>query len=236
MYNLINKEGKEFLEIVDGNINILFSTAGNDISYKLSETETIANLNSLKNIFNVIKVNYTNQVHGERIINLDKMESVKEEADGLILSKKNEIAGVFTADCVPVIIYDKNKEVISTVHSGWKGTINDISKKACLELKELYGCEDIKVIIGPCVSKCCYEVSEELAEKFKNKYGSSVVNGRMLDLKKVIEVQLKDIVKKEDILDLDLCTVCNKEIKLHSYRNLAENSGRLFSFAYIKSN
>lgn len=234
MYKVINENGREFLKIEDGNINILFSTAKNDISYKLSKREGISNLNELKNIFNVSKVNYTNQIHGNKIINLDNKDSKEEEADGLLISKKNEIAGIFTADCVPVIIYDKDKEVISAIHSGWKGTINDISKKACLEMKEKYNCENIKIIIGPCVSKCCYEVSEDLAKKFTEKYGDDVVSGRMLDLKKVIKIQVSDLVKKENILDLDLCTVCNKELKLHSYRNLAENSGRLFSFAYIK--
>lgn len=234
MYNKFVQNEREFLKIEDGNINIVFSTAYNDISYKLGDENTLKNLEELKNIFSVNKVNYTKQIHSDILINLDEEESVDGEADGLILSRKNEIAGVFTADCVPVIIYDKDKEVIAAVHSGWKGTIADISKKACKIMKEKYSCENIKVIIGPCVGKCCYEVSEELAEKFTNKYGETVADLRMLDLKEAIKIQLKDFVRSENILDLNLCTNCSTDIELHSYRRKQENSGRLFSFAYIK--
>ena len=56
----------------------------------------------------------------------------------------------------------------------------------------------------------------------------------MLDLKEAIKIQLKDFVKSEDILDLNLCTNCSTDIELHSYRRKQENSGRLFSFVYIK--
>lgn len=234
MYNKFIEDGREFLKIEDGNINIVFSTAYNDISYKLGEENTQKNIDELKKIFSVNKVNYTKQIHSDILINLDKEESTDSEADGLILSRKNEIAGVFTADCVPVIIYDKDKEVIAAVHSGWKGTIADISKKACELMKKKYSCENIKVVIGPCVGKCCYEVSEELAEKFVNKYGETVADLRMLDLKEAIKIQLKDFVKSEDILDLNLCTNCSTDIELHSYRRKQENSGRLFSFVYIK--
>ena len=234
MYNKFIENGREFLKIEDGNINIVFSTAYNDISYKLGEENTQKNLDELKKIFSVNKVNYTKQIHSDILINLDEEESIDSEADGLILSRKNEIVGVFTADCVPVIIYDKDKEVIAAVHSGWKGTIADISKKACELMKKKYFCENIKVVIGPCVGKCCYEVSEELAEKFVNKYGETVADLRMLDLKEAIKIQLKDFVKSEDILDLNLCTNCSTDIELHSYRRKQESSGRLFSFAYVK--
>ena len=235
MFKKINKDGMEFLELEDGKINILFSLATNNVSYKLASEEGRINLEKLKDRFQVKDVNFTNQIHSDLIINLDEeIDSTEKEADALILSRKNEIVGVFTADCVPVVLYDKEKEVIAAVHSGWKGTIADISRKVAYQMKDKYDCKNIKVIIGPCVGKCCYQVSEELVTKFKEKYGENVADGRMLDLKFAIRKQLEDIIKNENIRDLDLCTNCNTDYELHSYRRKMEDSGRLFSFAFIK--
>ena len=234
MLDIINKNGMEFIKFKDGKINIMFSIATRGISYKLADGTAKINFERLKKQFNVKKVNYTNQVHGDLIINLDQEESVDREADGLILSKKNEIVGVFTADCVPVILYDAKKNVVSAVHSGWRSTIADISKKAAVIMKKKYNCENIKVIIGPCIGSCCYEVSEELATTFKNKYGNEATNGRMLDLKFAIREQLKGLISEKNIKDLDLCTNCNTEYKLHSYRMTGGDAGRMFSFAFIE--
>ncbi|WP_297519510.1 peptidoglycan editing factor PgeF [uncultured Clostridium sp.] len=234
MLEIINKNGMEFIRFKEGKVNILFSLATNEVSYKLADIETKKNLEKLKEIFKVEEVNYTNQIHSDIIINLDDETSKDKEADALIVSKENEIAGVFTADCVPVILYDTQKNVIASIHSGWKGTIADISEKAAKIMKKKYNCLNIKAIIGPCVGVCCYEVSKELASEFEKKYGEGVVNGRMLDLKFAIKEQLKDSVKFEDIRDLDLCTNCNLDYDLHSYRKKAKQSGRLFSFAFIE--
>ena len=100
-------------------------------------------------------------------------------------------------------------------------------------MKEKYGCENIKVIIGPHVRQCCYEVSEDLAEKFSEEFGKEVCNGRMLNLEKCVEIQLKGIVKKENITSTRICTYCEKEVKMHSYRQDQEKSGRLFSSIFI---
>lgn len=231
---LINLGNKEFIKISDGNINILFSTAENGVSYRLKTEEGEKNLRDLKDLFKVKEVHYTNQIHSDIIFDLKDVSAVTEkEGDGLLTNKINEIIGVFAADCVPVILYDEEKKVIAAVHSGWRGTIADISKKAAEEMKVVYGAKEIKVIIGPHVGNCCYEVSEELSEKFNLKYGEQTSNGRMLSLETAIRRQLKGIVREENISSLNLCTNCNEEYKLHSYRKFKEQSGRLFSFVYI---
>ncbi|MGL4739824.1 MAG: peptidoglycan editing factor PgeF [Sarcina sp.] len=231
---IVEKEGMEFIKIEADGIEIYFSTAKNNVSYKLSDAETKSNIFKLNDIFDTKAAHYTNQIHSDIIVDLEKEDSEDKEADGIITNKTNEIIGVFAADCIPVIIYDEKAKVIAAVHSGWKGTIADISKKACEKMKNSYGCENLKVVIGPGVGQCCYEVSEELAEKFRSKYGNDVTSGRMLDLKKVIKVQLNSLVQADNITDLNICTNCSEEYHLHSYRRDQENSGRLFGFAYIK--
>lgn len=228
-------QGKEFISFKDGNINIKFSTALNDVNYKKEEEEGKSNLEELKNIFDLDKVIYVNQIHSADFIDATG-ENFKgnKDCDALITKDKNTLIGVFTADCVPVIAYDKEKEIIAAIHSGWKGTFNKIVRNTCKYMKENYGCEDIKVIIGPHVKECCYEVSEELVDKFRSEFGKEVCTGRMLNLEKCVRVQLKGIVKESNIESLNICTYCENEIKLHSYRKEQEKSGRLFSSVFIK--
>ena len=211
-------DNKEFIVFNDGNIKVRFSTALNNINYKKEDEEGKKNLEDLKEIFKVDKVLYVNQTHS---------------SDFIDATFENTLIGVFTADCVPVIAYDKEKEVIAAIHSGWKGTYTKIARKTCEYMKEKYGCENIKVIIGPHVRQCCYEVSEDLAEKFSEEFGKEVCNGRMLNLEKCVEIQLKGIVKKENITSTRICTCCEKEVKMHSYRQDQEKSGRLFSSIFI---
>lgn len=227
--------GKEFIAFKDGNINIKFSTALNNVNYKKEDVEGKKNLEELNEIFNLKKVIYVNQIHSDNFIDATGKEfKGDKDCDAIVSKDKNSLVGVFTADCVPVIAYDKDKEVIAAIHSGWKGTFNKIVKKTCEYMKENYECENIRVIIGPHVKMCCYEVSVELAEKFKEEFGEEVCKGRMLDLEKCVRLQLAGVVKEENIKSLNICTYCEKDIELHSYRKEQEKSGRLFSLVFIK--
>ena len=73
---------------------------------------------------------------------------------------------MFTADCVPVILVDKENEAIAAIHSGWKGTFSSIVTETILRMKEEYNskAENIVAYIGPHIRQCCYEVSEDLKE------------------------------------------------------------------------
>ncbi|MGG5462380.1 peptidoglycan editing factor PgeF [Clostridium sp. B9] len=226
---------KEFISYEDGNIKVKFSTAYNSVNYKKEDEDGKKNLDDLKELFDLEKVVYVNQIHSSDFIDATGEDFKGDrDCDAIVTKDKNTLVGVFTADCVPVIAYDKEKEVIAAIHSGWKGTFNKIVRKTCEYMKEAYGCNDIKVIIGPHVRECCYEVSVELADKFREEFGTKVCNGRMLNLEKCVEIQLDGIVKDENITSVNLCTCCEKKVKLHSYRINQEKAGRLFSSVFIK--
>ena len=226
---------KDFIIIEGDKVNIVFSTAERGRSFNRNTDEGRENLDSLKKDFMAKEVVYLNQIHSDKVFVYEgnDLEFIKNEGDALITDKEKVIIGAFTADCVPVILVDETKGVIAAIHSGWKGTYNKIARKTCEYMKEKYGCENIKVIIGPHVRQCCYEVSEDLVEKFSEEFGKDVCNGRMLNLEKCVEIQLKGIVKKENITSTRICTYCEKEVKMHSYREDQEKSGRLFSSIFI---
>ena len=165
----------------------------------------------------------------------------EKEGDAIITSQKNIAVGVFTADCTPVLLVDKTRNVVAAVHSGWKGTYKSITLKTINKMISEFFCspQDIEVFIGPHIKKCCYEVSEELKEKFINEkkdiHKDKLFSGRNLSMEECILDDLKKCnINDKNINILDECTYCSKDIKLHSYRRTNGDYGRLFSFIVIK--
>lgn len=227
----------EFLKVsLDGAV-AGFSTGKNGLDFNKQTEEGLKNIQNIKEWFGVKEVGFLNQIHSDYVIIYDG--EVK-EGDALITNEKNTAIGIFTADCVSILLYDKINKAVAAVHSGWRGTFSCILLKTIEEMEKVYGTktEDLVVYIGPHMHQCCYEVSEEIIEEFKNSEvyrGVDLSNGRMLSMTKCIihQLDLKG-VKKENINDLDICTFCNKEYDLHSYRKSTNKYGRMFSFIYVK--
>lgn len=101
------------------------------------------------------------------------------------------------ADCMPIVAYDPNREVVGTAHSGWQGTLLQIGKELILKMNEEFSCnpQDIFVTIGPSIGPESFEVGEDVAFKFFIKFGRSVViqkNGKFfVNLWKAVEISLK---------------------------------------------
>ncbi|GKU25288.1 peptidoglycan editing factor PgeF [Clostridium folliculivorans] len=232
----------QILTYEDSLVELGVTTAFNDASFKFDTEEGRNNLTKLKNALQVKKICYLKQIHSDKIIMASEGVELhgQVEGDSLITTSIDTMIGVFTADCIPVLIWDGNKKVIAAVHSGWKGTFDSIVKKTIEVMIKDFNCDSssIKVFIGPHIRQCCYEVSEELIDKFKknNLYAEQDINnGRYLSLEKCIEMQLKYIgVNKDNIIKSGFCTLCEKDTKLHSYRKDGEHSGRMFTYIYLK--
>jgi len=162
-----------------------------------------------------------------------------EGVDGCITMEKNLPLICYSADCVPVLMYASDIEAIAAVHSGWRGTKDEISAKAVKKLV-LLGAkpENIYVAIGPCIGKCCYEVSEEVAVHFNDvapeasadtcEYLYNKGNGKyMLDLAFVNRLMLeKNNIPAENISLSGICTKCNNNL-FFSHRGQNGKSGTL---------
>lgn len=244
-YNMefINVNNYKFIRYsLKENINVVFSTSEGNLNFNKNISEGKLNLQRMKEWFNVNEVIYLNQVHGTKVYDYqlnDKKSIIDLDGDGIITNMQNCAVGVFTADCVPIILVDETLKVISALHSGWKGTINNIAKEGVEKMIFKYGSkpENIKAFIGPHNRECCYEVSDELIKSFKEKdlfKHSNINSGRMLSLSQCIKIQLAQLnLKDKNIFDLNLCTYCSKEPNLYSYRKPEQSNGRLFSFVYI---
>lgn len=237
---ILNKEDYEFLIYpLNGNITVGFSTAKNNLNFNKNIPVGIENLKRLKNWFKVDEVVYLNQIHGTMVHTYEDDKGVmNSDGDGIVTEHKNTIIGVFTADCVPIILVDEVQGTIAALHSGWKGTLNNILEKGIKAMMENYGCkiQNMKAFIGPHNKSCCYEVSEELIDIFSGSeiFKGEVINsGRYLDLQRCVEIELlKCGVRLENIISTNLCTYCSDDRKLYSYRKKDESEGRLFSFVF----
>lgn len=89
--------------------------------------------------------------------------------DTLYTYEPNVLLCSFHADCVPVVFYHKSTGVIGAIHSGWKGTVQEITYKVLTHLIENEHCqpEDFVIHIGPAISQDMFEVDEDVYIQFK---------------------------------------------------------------------
>ena len=164
-----------------------------------------------------------------------------QDVDSLITDVQGINLALTYADCTPIILYDPVQNVIANVHSGWKGTYQEIGTKTALKMVSEFDCipENIIVIIGPCIMQECFEVDEDLKNKFAEKFNyvnqdimikfkgvdEEGKNKYLIDTTYINYENFKLIgVKEENIHDADTCTMCNHD-RMHSYR-YDNNAGR----------
>ena len=194
--------------------------------------------------FNIENLTSNIQIHSDIVNKIDENNiGQKKDGDALITNITNVPLLIFTADCVPIAIIDKKHKAIGLSHAGWRGTYDLIAKKTIDEMIKNYNTnpDDLVCIIGPSIGPCCYEVSQELAEKFNTNFTNSteklytIEDGKYkLDLWKVNEYIIKECgVKDENIINLKICTSCNSD-KFHSYRKHNQTPKRIGTILQIK--
>lgn len=228
--------GKDvFINYKIGKANFNFSTGENQLDYSMDNDIFKTNIENLKRNFQVENVGYLKQIHSDKVYNFNGNVM---EGDGLITNRKNVAIGVFTADCVPLLLYDEGHNVISAVHSGWKGTMKNILSNAINKMKLEYKSDtkDIYLVIGPHIRKCCYTIGNELIEEFKksNRYIPENFKNGKLDLAGyIIDDGIRCGLDVKKIIDVKMCTFCSNTINFNSYRREKQKAGRQFSFIYL---
>jgi len=157
--------------------------------------------------------------------------------DALITSVKGKVLGVKIADCAGILIYDFKKEIISAVHSGWRGSAQRILPKTIAKMQEHFGSnpQDILVFISPLPDAPKYEVGKEVAELFPRSTIITPDGKYYFDNRKELLFQLLESgVEQRNIEISTQCTVSNNN--LHSYRRDKEKSGRMLAFIGMKTN
>jgi YfiH family protein len=156
--------------------------------------------------------------------------------DAIISDAPNVLAGVKTADCVPILFGDPKTGSFAAVHAGWRGTFAGIVLYAIERLTKEYNSapEDLRVALGPAAAACCYEVGSEIIEGFKERFPKAddlftptrAGHARM-DLLKANRDQLTAAgVSIERIHTAPLCTMDRTDL-FFSYRREKTTHGKV---------
>lgn len=169
------------------------------------------------------------QIHSSIVCPVTDPGDRQSEGDGLITDIPGLWISIRTADCLPILLADPVKRVVAAVHAGWRGTVAQIIRIAVEQMAREYGSrpEDLIAAIGPGISRCCFEVGQEVAEHFSP---TEIVHGKTnpkVDLKAANRRQLIGAgVNSFRINISDECTMCSPGF--HSYRG-DRTEGRLIS-------
>ena len=142
----------------------------------------------------------------------------------------------YFADCVPLFFVDPVHRAVGLAHSGWRGTESEMGACMVKAMGEAYGTrpEDLYTAIGPSICVNCYEVSEDVAERFEH-FPGVVQKGRkpgkyQLNLREANRQILRQAGVKDDRISVtDICTCCNSEY-LFSHRASMGRRGNLAAF------
>jgi hypothetical protein len=146
-------------------------------------------------------------------------------ADAVITDREDVITGVQSADCVPILAFDKTRKVTASVHAGWRGTaqgiFSSVLKRFFSEFKS--DAADILIAIGPSIRGCCYEVGAEVVDAVTAATGDGDYiftqnsGGRHIDLSAANKIQAVRLgVNPQNIWISPDCTCCGTVY--HSYR------------------
>lgn len=172
-------------------------------------------LRNRENLFESLNINLRNsvfleQVHKARIKKITRSDLGKgaydyknslPATDAAITELKSTALCLLSADCIPLIFWHPQKDIIGIAHAGWRGLKAGIAFKTAQKISLIYKCSPggIKVFIGPCIRACCYEVNSDFKQYFPN-YVHKSKDSFYLDLLKITFSQLSDAGIKGGIL------------------------------------
>jgi YfiH family protein len=189
------------------------------------------------------------QVHGSDVRLINNLSEAKpaEDArgdtvycDAIVSNASGVLAGVKTADCVPILIGDPRTGAFAAIHAGWRGTLAEAATNALTRMATEYKTtpQDVRVAIGPAAGACCYEVGTDVIDAFSNSFPSQDLftetraDHACIDLLKANRSQLISAgVDRDKINVAPLCTMCRTDL-FFSYRrekNVQGKVGRLMS-------
>jgi len=170
--------------------------------------------NSARDIF------LLNQIHSSKFIYINQKYKFKSKpkADAVITNQKNLPIAILTADCVPILICDNQKEIIAAIHAGWKGAYKGIVDKVIkFMIKKGSKPQNITAVIGPSISIDNYEIQNDFKNKFlkkdrRNKIFFKIKRKKLyFDLSNYVKsILLKNKIKKIERIKIDTFDFKNK--------------------------
>lgn len=237
-----NKNGIEYLQfkkLMEYNNIVHCYTLKHDLNFKSTSPIKNQSIEKICSTLGIDRKEYVraNQDHTNNIQIVNDIKISEDDTDALITNKKNIALATTSADCISLLMFDYEKNVIAAVHSGWRGTVKKIARDVVEKMIEVYNCNASNIIccICPSIRKCHFEVDYDVKEIFAKtfNYEGIIEKGVIRESKQKYNIDTVEInkrmikeigIKEENIIDSKLCTVCNSD-KFHSYRKDRPNYG-----------
>jgi len=161
------------------------------------------------------------QIHSDLIHRIERIPEHSLAGDGLITNTPGVLLAILTADCLPIILVDKKNRAVGIFHAGWRGTVKRIVEKGVGEMQRYFGSDpgDMIAAIGPGVQTCCYQVGEEVRQKFEAQFSYATELFR--------EVKESDPVReKYPMLFLTARAPGHSELPVNTFLDLVEANRR----------
>lgn len=199
----------------------------------IDTTTTKQNYDNIKDIFQCEgTLHFMKQIHSTFIKDVDTDEfephslgQLFPNCDGLLTQQTEKILISTYADCIPLLVFDKQQKIQVNIHSGWRSTLNGILDNALTLLIQDYKSkpEDILILSGPHLLKEDFEVQADVLQLFNDKFPqikNLVIhqdNRTTIDLNQVnLHYTQKHHIPKENIVFADISTLTDK--RMHSFR------------------
>ena len=176
------------------------------------------------------------QVHSADVVCTDlprPPETPHLKADAIITNKVGVTLFMRFADCVPILLFDPTRKVISLVHAGWQGTVKKVGLKAVEAMRQNYGCDpgNILAAIGPSICVKHYPVGNEVVNGIKDALGEEAAEVcHYQDAQAFLDLWQSNaiILRQSGVINIEIaehCTAGDKE-KWYSHRGENGRTGR----------
>jgi polyphenol oxidase len=180
------------------------------------------NWNRWKISYPRMRVARLTQVHGNVVhpVGAD-YDGTLAHGDGMVTRAPGIALGIFTADCVPVLLIDAARGITGALHAGWRGSLANIACEGVRAMVALGArVHEIRAALGPAIGSCCFEVDRELADRFIVEVPQSSADVRAgrpgksyLDLRAIVRRQLvRSGLNPHAIIGVGPCTRCANDL------------------------
>lgn len=178
---------------------------------------------------------WLNQTHSTHVVMLDSATDTVLDADGALTRQAGIVCSAMTADCLPVLLTNREGTEVAAVHAGWRGLLDGIVENA---VRLMSG--ELMAWIGPAISVEAFEVGPEVRDQFvahDSQAQTAFLPGRqpgkhMADMNRLVEQRLQS-VGVTAIYQSGLCTYRDAD-RFYSYRRDGV-TGRQASFIWLES-
>jgi len=203
-----------------GSLNVGYGIGDRPVAVEENRNRIAEHLEGSEHVF-------SDQVHGDDILIYRKdgcganrkFYSRGAVGDAMVTDIPGLNLTIQVADCQAVILYDPVGAVVANVHSGWRGSINNIIGKTVAVMTLEFGCEPANLLagVGPSLGPCCAEFVN-YRDEIPARYWPYKDAQDHFDFWSMSRDQLCDAgVKEAGICISRICTKCNTD-RFFSYR------------------